>query len=262
MADKSDFLGRIAIVTAGASGIGAAAARLFAGRGGMVVIADIDAEGGGALAREIGDNAHFLRCDAARIDGAAQVVDETVARFGKLDCLLNNAGVAAMSSTPDLDPAEWHKVIDLTLNSVYYFSRAAIPHLRANGGGVILNTASVSGMCGDYMMAAYNAAKGGLINFTRAMALDHAQDNIRVNAVCPGMIRDTAMTKPLADLPGGWEPWNRAIPMQRGGDAIEVARVMMFLISDEASYMTGAAVPVDGGLTAHTGFPDLRPVLG
>ena len=116
-------------------------------------------------------------------------------------------------------------------------------------------------MFGDYMMAAYNAAKGGVINYTRALALDHADDNIRVNAVCPGLIWDTAMTQHLAGLPGGWEPWKKSIPMRRGGNAVEVARVMLFLASDEASYVTGAALPVDGGLTAQTCFPDLRPVL-
>jgi meso-butanediol dehydrogenase/(S,S)-butanediol dehydrogenase/diacetyl reductase len=139
----------VAIVTAGASGIGAAAARLFAARGGRVVIADIDEAGGSALAAEIGASAHFQRCDVADIDSAAAVVAAAAARFGKLDCLFNNAGKATMSVTPDTDPADWKMVIDITLNSVYYLSRAAIPHLRANGGGVIVNTASVSGMFGD-----------------------------------------------------------------------------------------------------------------
>jgi meso-butanediol dehydrogenase/(S,S)-butanediol dehydrogenase/diacetyl reductase len=152
-------------------------------------------------------------------------------------------------------------VIDISLNSVFYFCRSAIPHMKANRGGAIINTASVSGMFGDYMMSAYNAAKGGVLNYTRAMALDHADDNIRVNAICPGLIWDTAMTRHLANLPGGWDPWKRSIPMRRGGHAIEVARAMLFLASEEASYITGAALAVDGGLTAQTAFPDLRPVL-
>jgi meso-butanediol dehydrogenase/(S,S)-butanediol dehydrogenase/diacetyl reductase len=261
MADRNDFAGKVALITAGASGIGAAAAQLFVERGGKAVIADIDEAGGQALADRLGNAASFQRCDVADIADASAVVDGSVARFGRLDCLFNNAGKATMSVTPDTDPADWKMVIDITLNSVFYLSRAAIPHLRAAGGGVIVNTASVSGMSGDYMMAAYNAAKGGVINYTRAMALDHADDNIRVNAVCPGLIWDTAMTGHLADLPGGWDPWKKTIPMRRGGNAVEVARTMLFLASDEASYITGAAIPVDGGLTAQTCFPDLRPVL-
>lgn len=262
MAHDPGFGGKVALVTAGASGIGAAAARLFAERGGRVVIADIDERGGAAVAGEIGDAAHFVACDVTEIDQATATVDAVVARFGRLDCLFNNAGKAALSMGANTDPADWKMVVDVTLNSVFYFSRAAVPHLKAAGGGVIVNTASVSGMFGDYMMAAYNAAKGGVLNFTRAMALDHADDNIRVNAVCPGLIWDTAMTKHLASLPGGWEPWKASIPMRRGGAAIEVARSMMFLASDEASYITGASLVVDGGLTAQTGFPDLRPVIG
>jgi meso-butanediol dehydrogenase/(S,S)-butanediol dehydrogenase/diacetyl reductase len=261
MADRNDFTGKVALITAGASGIGAAAAQLFVERGGKAVIADIDEAGGQALADRLGNAASFQRCDVADIADASAVVDGAVARFGRLDCLFNNAGKATMSVTPDTDPADWKMVIDITLNSVFYRSRAAIPHLRAAGGGVIDNTSSVSVMSGDYMMAAYNAAKGGVINYTRAMALDHADDNIRVNAVCPGLIWDTAMTRHLADLPGGWDPWKKSIPMRRGGNAVEVARTMLFLASDEASYITGAAIPVDGGLTAQTCFPDLRPVL-
>ena len=180
-------------------------------------------------------------------DGEA-VVAATIEHFGRLDCLFNNAGKAAMSTTPHTDPADWRMVIDITLNSVFYLSRAAIPRMKAAGGGAIVNTASVSGMSGDYMMASYNAAKGGVLNYTRAMALDHADDNIRVNAVCPGLIWDTAMTQHLSSLPGGWDPWKARIPMRRGGQALEVARTMLFLASDEASYITGQPYLVDGGL--------------
>lgn len=261
MADNQDFAGKVALITAGASGIGAAAARLFAGRGGQVMIADIDEASGTALAAEIGDAARFVRCDVASIADADAAVQATVDAFGQLDCLFNNAGRATMSTAATTDPADWRMVIDITLNSVFHLSRAAIPRMQAQGGGVIVNTASVSGMAGDYAMAAYNAAKGGVLNFTRAMALDHADDNIRVNAVCPGLIWDTAMTQHLSSLPGGWDPWKARIPMRRGGQALEVAQAMLFLASDQASYITGSSIVVDGGLTAQTSFPDLRPVL-
>ncbi len=261
MAGNADFAGKVAIVTAGASGIGAAASRLLASRGAKVIIADIDEAGGEAVTREIGDAAHFVRCDVADIEQATATVEAAIARFGQLDCLFNNAGKATLANTPDTSPADWKMVVDITLNSVFYLSRAAIPLMQAAGGGVIINTASVSGMFGDYMMAAYNAAKGGVINYTRAMALDHADDNIRVNAVCPGLIWDTAMTLPLGTQRGGWEPWKASIPMRRGGNAEEVAKAMIFLASDDASYITGATLAVDGGLTAQTCFPDLRPIL-
>jgi meso-butanediol dehydrogenase/(S,S)-butanediol dehydrogenase/diacetyl reductase len=167
-----------------------------------------------------------------------------------------------LSTLPQTERDDWRMVIDITLNSVFHLSRAAIPHLKAAGGGVIINTASVSGMSGDYMMAAYNAAEGGVLNLTRAMALDHADDNIRVNAVCPGLIWDTAMAQHLGTLPGGWEPWKRSIPMRRGGTAAEVAKATLFLASDAANDITGASLVVDGGLTAQTAFPDLRSVVG
>lgn len=260
--DRNDFWGKVAMITAGASGIGAAAARLLIARGATVVIVDIDEAGGAALADELGEAAHFEHCDVAQMNRATAVIEGTIERFGRLDCLFNNAGKAVMKVTPDLTPEDWKSVIDISLSSVYYFSHAAIPHLQSSGGGSIVNTASVSGMFGDYMMAAYNAAKGGVLNYTRSMALDHADDNIRVNAICPGLIWDTAMTRHLADLPGGWDPWTKSIPMRRGGNSIEVARAMVFLASEEASYITGAALAVDGGLTAQTAFPDLRPILG
>jgi meso-butanediol dehydrogenase / (S,S)-butanediol dehydrogenase / diacetyl reductase len=261
MSIRQDFATKTALITAGASGIGAAAVRSFIERGGRAVIADIDEAGGAALAAELGASAHYHRCDVADIDSAAQAVEATIEHFGALDCLFNNAGKATMSVTPDTPVADWKMVIDITLNSVYHLCRAAIPHFRGRGGGVIVNTASVSGLFGDYMMAAYNAAKGGVINYTRALALDHADDNIRVNAVCPGLIWDTAMTQHLADLPGGWEPWKKSIPMRRGGNAAEVACAMLFLASEEASYITGTTLAVDGGLTAQTCFPDLRSAL-
>ncbi len=261
MADRNDFADKVAIITGGASGIGAATVRLIVGRGGKAVIADIDDAAGRALADELGPAASFIRCDVSQIDSAKATVEAAIAQFGQLHCLFNNAGKPTIGTTPDCDPADWKATIDVTLNSVYYLCRAAIPHLKASGGGAIVNTVSVSGMFADYLMAAYNAAKGGVINYTRAMALDHADDNIRVNAVCPGLVWDTGMTHNSADRPGGWDPWTRSIPMRRGGYAIEVARVMVFLASDDASYITGAAIPVDGGLTAHTGSIDLRSLI-
>lgn len=241
--------------------MGAAVARLFVQQGGSAIIADIDEAGGSQVASELGDATHFIRCDVSDKADALAMVNAAVARFGKLDCLFNNAGKGMMGKVAGMDPAIWDAIIAINLNSVFYVSHAAIPHLKANGGGSIVNTASISGLRGDHSMSAYNSAKAGVINFTRALALDYGPDNIRCNAVCPGLIWDTAMTSHLATLPGGWEPWQERIALRRGGNAIEVAQAMLFLASDQASYITGTALVVDGGVSAQTGFPDISPHL-
>lgn len=256
-----DFTGKIGIVTGGASGMGAAAARLFVGHGGKVAIADIDETGGSRLTGELGDAAHFIRCDVSDKADAAAMVNNAVSHFGKLDCLFNNAGKGMMGKVGGMDPATWDEIIAINLSSVFYVSHAAIPHLKAGDGGAIVNTASISGLHGDHAMSAYNSAKAGVINFTRALALDYGPANIRCNAVCPGMIWDTAMTQHLATLPGGWEPWTERTALRRGGNAVEVAHAMMFLASDEASYITGTTLVIDGGVSAQTGFPDISPLL-
>jgi meso-butanediol dehydrogenase/(S,S)-butanediol dehydrogenase/diacetyl reductase len=250
-----NFGGKVAIVTGGASGMGAAVARLIAESGGRVVIADIDATAGPALAGELGAMARFVRADVTRVDDTQKLVAATVDAFGRIDILFNNAGKGSLGDTATLDPADWREIIDVNLNSAYLVTKAALPHLKAAGGGSIVNTASVSGLAGDYGMIAYNAAKAGLVNLTRSLALDHAKDKIRVNAICPGVIADTAMASKLPEGPGGLATWNARIPMRRTGFAIEVARVMVFVASDLASYMTGSVIVVDGGLTAHTGMP-------
>jgi meso-butanediol dehydrogenase/(S,S)-butanediol dehydrogenase/diacetyl reductase len=250
-----NFGGKVAIVTGGASGMGAAVARLIAESGGRVVIADIDATAGPALAGELGAMARFVRADVTRVDDTQKLVAATVDAFGRIDILFNNAGKGSLGDTATLDPADWREIIDVNLSSAYLVTKAALPHLKAAGGGSIVNTASVSGLAGDYGMVAYNAAKAGLVNLTRSLALDHAKDKIRVNAICPGVIADTAMASKLPEGPGGLATWNARIPMRRTGFAIEVARVMVFVASDLASYMTGSVIVVDGGLTAHTGMP-------
>ena len=257
MTEPQDFAGKVAIVTAGASGMGAAATRLLAARGCRVVIADIDEHGGKAIAGELGEAAAFVRCDVTEDGDAKQVVASTLRRFGRIDALFNNAGEGHVHETLDLDPAEWQRLIAINLNSVFYLSRAAIPAIRDAGGGAIVNTASVDGIAADRGMSAYNAAKGGVVNYTRNLALECARHRIRVNAVCPGWIADTAMTAQMASQPAIVDRYNQRIPLGRGGRATEVAQMMVFLASDAASYVTGAIIPVDGGLTCQTGFPPL-----
>jgi meso-butanediol dehydrogenase/(S,S)-butanediol dehydrogenase/diacetyl reductase len=237
-----DFSGKVAIVSGGASGMGAAAARMIAESGGRVVIADIDAAAGAAHAEKLGAMARFVRTDVTRIEDTQKLMAATIEAFGRIDVLLNNAGKGMLGDTAALDPADWYHIVDVNLNSAFLMTKAALPHLKSAGGGAIVNTASVSGLAGDYAMVAYNAAKGGLVNLTRSLAIDHARDNIRVNAICPGIIADTTMASPLAEGPGGLATWNARIPMRRTGFAVEVARVMVFVASDLASYMTGTVI--------------------
>ncbi len=252
---KIDYSDKVVIVTGGANGMGAELVRILVDAGAKVAIGDINKSAAEKLARELGDAAKPFIFDIATPEGAADLIAATVAAFGRLDVVFNNAGKGHMADVEALQPEDWHNIIEINLSSAYYVCHAAMKHLRAAGGGSIVNVASVSGMFGDYAMLAYNAAKGGLINMTRAMALDSAKHNVRVNAVCPGVIGDTVMTAGLAKGPGGLHTWGSRIPLQRTGNAVEVARVMAFVGSDLASYMTGAVIPVDGGITCHTGFP-------
>ena len=249
------FQHKVVLITGAASGIGAASARRFASEGALVVLADIDGEGANALAREIdpgGGNTAALVVDVRDMAQVTAAVEETVLRFGRIDVLFNNAGIGAYGESPDLDPEVWHNVIAIDLHSVFYGTRAAVPHMRRQGSGSIVNTASISGLFGDFGLAAYNAAKGAVVNYTRTAAIDHARDGIRVNAVCPGPI-DTALISFAKQFPAVVEEWNRNIPMGRVGRADEIAGAVAFLCSEDASYITGAMLVIDGGLTAATG---------
>jgi meso-butanediol dehydrogenase/(S,S)-butanediol dehydrogenase/diacetyl reductase len=255
------FSGKVAIITGGASGIGAATARRLHGEGACVLIADVNDSLGAAFAAELGDGrALYRHVDVSSWEEVEAMVAGALAAFGRLDILFNNAGVGSFAATPDVSIEEWRRVIDIDLSGVFYGCRAAIPVMKAQGGGAIINTASASGMAGDYSFAAYNAAKGGVVNYTRAAGIDHARDGIRINAVCPGPV-DTPIIAGIDAWQGVREAWNERVPMGRFARAEEIASVVAFLACDDASFMTGAIIAVDGGLTAHTGQPNLPRLL-
>jgi meso-butanediol dehydrogenase / (S,S)-butanediol dehydrogenase / diacetyl reductase len=250
---------KIAVVTGGGSGIGEATARLFAEEGASVVIADIDEIGGTRVSRDIGSRAAFLKTDVGVPEQVEAMVKFTVERFDRLDILFNNAFYTNSGAIGEMDIAGWQKTINVTLSSVFYGMRYAIPQMLAQGGGAIVNTASISGLGADYKMGAYNAAKGGVINLTRTAAIEYARKNIRVNAVCPGMISTPAVLNGIINRSRDPERARRNCeekhPMGRLGEPQEIARVVTFLASDEASLMTGSIVVADGGVMAHTGLP-------
>lgn len=226
-----------------------------------MVIGDLDVPAGEALAAELGTRARFQRCDVALFAEVEALVCTAVSAFGRIDVLFNNAGIGSFSLIEALSVEDWHKVIAVDLDAVFYGLKAAIPHMRAQGSGAVVSTASASGLAGDFGFAAYNAAKAAVINLTRTAAIDHARDGIRVNAVCPGPV-DTPILAGIQAVPGLRADWQDRVPMGRFADPAEIAEVVAFLASDAASYVTGISVPVDGGLTAHTGQPNLLRVMG
>jgi meso-butanediol dehydrogenase/(S,S)-butanediol dehydrogenase/diacetyl reductase len=264
------FDGKVALISGAGSGIGRATALGFAGRGAQVAVADIDRARAEAVAAEIGaagGKAVAIAADAATIDGVEAMVAGAVEAFGGLDILHNNAfgqpalppGQSRLAFTADIDEKVWTHVIDLALTGVFRATKRAIPELLRRGGGAIVNTASISGLFGDFAIGAYNAAKAGVVNLTRVTAIEYAARGIRVNCVCPGAI-DTPLLRPSLSLPGFAEATTAAIPMRRLGKPEEMANVVLFLASDLASYVTGTAVVADGGLTAQTGLPSRLPL--
>lgn len=253
------FSDRVAIITGGAAGIGAATARLMAADGATVAIFDLDEARGRATVASIGEGAIFLKVDVTDPEAVEQAIEDVAARFGRLDILVNNAGVGCLAKSPDLAVAEWRRVMAIDIDAIFYACRVAIPLMRGRGGAIV-NTASISGLGGDYGFTAYNAAKGAVINYTRALAVDHAAEGIRVNALCPGLI-ETQLTEGLISMPDLLDRWVGGIPMKRAAKPEEMAEVIAFLASDAASYVTGSIIVADGGKMAWTGQPDATVLL-
>jgi NAD(P)-dependent dehydrogenase (short-subunit alcohol dehydrogenase family) len=245
--------GKVAMVTGAASGIGHGIALALAAMGSAVAVLDIDEQGATETVSTIseqGSRAVFIRCDVRSSRDCAEAATKTVELFGKINILCNNAGIVVRKTVLELQEAEWDLVIDVTLKSVYLLSREVIPHMIRSGGGSIINTGSGWSLKGGPRAAAYCAAKAGVLNLTRAMAIDHGKDNIRVNCVCPGDV-DTPMLKSeciqLGDDPSKFMKDAANRPIHRVGTPSDVANVVLFLASDMANWITGTHLVVDGG---------------
>jgi NAD(P)-dependent dehydrogenase (short-subunit alcohol dehydrogenase family) len=246
------FEGRVALVTGGASGIGRATALAFVAQGARVAVADVDEAGGVETVRLAGgtDHALFVKTDVARERDVEALVAKTVAQFGRLDAAFNNAGVAqAGPRVHELPEADWDRMIDVDLKGVWLRMKHEIAHMLVHGGGAIVNTSSCLGLQAAASQSAYCAAKHGVIGLTRAAALEYAADSIRVNAICPGLTRSPMVDRALADNPDVLVSVLRAQPLPRLGEASEQAAAATWLCSDAASFVTGHAMAVDGGLT-------------
>jgi meso-butanediol dehydrogenase / (S,S)-butanediol dehydrogenase / diacetyl reductase len=250
---------KVAVVTAGGSGIGAATVRRFAREGAAVVIADLSGSRAEQVRAEVattGSRAAAIKMDVADPQAVEATIKLALDSFGRLDVLFNNAGMAEVSLIHDTTLESWERVIAVTLTGTFLGLKYAIPIMRRQGGGAIINTASISGMHGDYGMASYNAAKAAVINLTRTAALENAKHHIRVNCVCPGAI-NTRVAQILGK--GRADEFRRVMgtahPIGRMGEPDEIANTVTFLASDEASFITGASFVADGGVTAGTGLP-------
>jgi meso-butanediol dehydrogenase / (S,S)-butanediol dehydrogenase / diacetyl reductase len=251
------FDGKVVAISGAASGIGAAVAARFAAEGASLALCDLRAEPLEAAAAALGlpgDRIWTAAVDVADGEAYSAFVDAVATRLGKLDVLVNNAGIGCFGHVDEITPEAWRRTLAVDLDAVFFGSRAALPHLRKTKGSIV-NTASISGLAGDPGLAAYNVAKAGVINLTRNMAVDHADDGIRVNCICPGGVGTPMLKSHLRDA-AIMEEYASLVPLGRVGTPEEMAAGICFLASADASYITGLALVIDGGVTAQTGQPN------
>lgn len=246
--------GKVAIVTGGGSGIGRATSLAFASEGAKVAVADVLEEGGAETVRMICDahgEAVFVKVDVTNAEQVKAMVDKTVEVFGRLDCAANNAGISpSPTSVSRCSEEAWDKVMAINLKGVFLCMKFEVPKMLKSGGGSIVNTASIVGLVGDGGHPAYAASKHGVIGLTKTVAIQYAKAGIRVNAVCPGVIHTPMSEKSFAEHPELKAVSISMAPMERYAEADEVARAIVWLCTNEASFITGHALSVDGGYVA------------
>jgi len=248
--------GRIAIVTGAGSGIGEASAVRLAEEGATVVCADINESAAQASAQTIikaGGKANAFTIDISKSDQCAAIVEDTIKRYGAVDILVNNAGVNLPGVFHEVSDETMQRTMNVNVLGMMYLSRAAIPHMLKNSRGAIVNMSSCNGLVSEPFLSVYSASKGAVVMLTRGLALDYAKDGIRCNAICPGWV-DTPINYAHADLLGGIDHVYKNIgtfqPIGRPGTSREIAHLVLFLASDEASFITGSVISADGGMTA------------
>jgi len=235
---------KVALVTGGARGMGAAHAQALVSQGARVLIGDVLDDDGHTVAETLGESAHFVHLDVTDPDQWDHAVEAAVTRFGRLDALVNNAGIVKVGPLRGSSISDWQRVLDVNLTGAYLGMRAAIEPMITGGGGSIVNISSVEGLAGSAHLHSYVAAKFGLRGITKSAAVELAQYNIRVNSIHPGLVH-TPMSK------GVTEEFMGPIPMRRGAAPAEVSAFVVFLVSEESAYATGAEFVVDGGLTSY-----------
>jgi NAD(P)-dependent dehydrogenase (short-subunit alcohol dehydrogenase family) len=249
-----DFKGKVALVTGAASGIGRESALAFARAGAKVVCADVTQDAGEEtvkMIKDMGGDATFVKCDVSQDAQVKALVDKAVELYGHLDFAHNNAGIeGAMGFCKECTEENWDRTIAINLKGVFLCCKYEIPYLIKNGGGAIVNTASVAGLVGFPGLPAYCASKGGVVQLTKTLALEVATENIRVNAVCPGVIKTPMIDRLTNDDPAALKSFTDMEPVGRLGSPAEIADVVVYLCSDEASFVTGVPMPVDGAFIA------------
>jgi NAD(P)-dependent dehydrogenase (short-subunit alcohol dehydrogenase family) len=252
--DNGSFAGKVAFVTGAASGIGRATALAFASAGAAVVVADVSDEGNEETARLIenqGGRVLAVRCDVTRSEDVEDALRRTVGAFGRLDIAFDNAGVEQpVGPAAEVTEEQWDRIVDINLRGVFLCMRHEIPLILESGGGAIVNTSSGAGVTAVKGQAAYTAAKHGVVGLTKAAALDYAQANIRVNAICPGIIDTAMMERFTGDTAEGRQRVIGQEPVGRMGTPEEIAAAVLWLCSDTAAFVVGHALVIDGGQTA------------
>jgi len=251
---------KIALITGAGSGIGEATARTFAREGASVVIVDLNDDGGKRVVSDIkraGGNAEFFHADIGDPAQIEKMIKFAVDQFGALDILHNNAIFTTVGHIGEMTLEGWQKTLDVGLTAYWYATKCAIDVMLPRKRGAIVNTASVSGLAGDYTLGAYNAVKHGVVALTKVTGIEYARKGIRCNCVCPGPIGTPPLLRMEDSRPDVIARVREAIPMGRLGEPQEIANVVLFLASDEASFVTGSFYVADGGLWAHSGMPSL-----
>ena len=249
--------GCVALITGGTSGIGLAVAKVFLEEGAKVTIVGTSAEKGRNAAEQLGgkdQEVSFIRADVSKERDVRRLIERIVSEFGRIDILFNNAGIIIGKVAEELTEKEWDRVIDVNLKSVFLVSKHTIPHMILEGEGVIVNNSSCNGIVGDYSAPAYCASKGGVALLTKAMALDYAKKNIRINAICCGEIETPMFVQEARTFGMSVDQYRKELieshPIGRIGKPEEAAKAVLFLASDDSSFITGTLLSVDGGYTA------------